>query len=263
MSLERIARDLIASLPSKDDQNRMVTALGAAALQYWKRLAQQKLRSTSRDYVNGLVVEQGEGTFKITLNGVLPNMIETGFRGGDMRKWMLRGPRVRTGKRGNKYLVIPFQHGTPGSSGRNVGQEMPKSIYEAARQLSATRSRPAAGAPGGRTVQYGERLTERSRGVGDEARKLLTTKQKPWHASSVFRGMIREAKTFKKTTQTTGYQTFRTISDSVIRGRTDAAGDALEHWYHPGIRASRFAQQTRAHITEIAGRMLQGAMKRS
>lgn len=259
VDLSEIAASAMARLPSRDDQNRMVQGLGAAAFAFWKKQAQQHLRATSREYVQGLTSESGDRTFTITLDGVLPNLIEQGMTGGDMRQWMLNGPRVKRGKKG-RYLTIPFQHGTPGTTGRNVGTPMPASIHEAAKMLSPTLSRHRQGQTGTKahlkTVKYGERLTEHNSHLKQEARKLLTTKMKPWHHSSVFRGMIRHEKKFAKATQTTGYTTFRTLSENVIRGETDEAGQATQHWFHPGITARHFAQKTQKQVRRIAHHML-------
>ena len=256
VDISKIAREVTAKLPSKDDQNRMVQGLGAAAMAFWKKQAMEHLTSSSREYVQGLTSESEDRKFTITLSGALSNMIEQGFAGGDMRKWMLNGPKARRSKRGSRYLIIPFQHGTPGTSGRNVGHEMPASIHEAASKLAPTLSRPARGAGGGTTTRYGGRLTENSANLSHEAHRLLTTKQKPWHQSSVYRGMIRQAKTFKKTTQTTGYNTFRVISDAVTRGARGENGEALQHWAHPGITARKFAEKTQKHVAKIAATML-------
>jgi hypothetical protein len=246
VDLSDIAAEAMARLPSRDDQNRMVQGLGAAAMAYWKKQAQQTLRSSSREYIQALTSESEDRKFTITLGGesALPNMIEQGFSGGDMRDWMLDGPRVKRGKKG-KYLVVPFQHGSKDTGGRNVGPEMPASIYQAAKKLAPTVSRPTRGGGHAKPVRYGGRLTEHSAHLNAHARKLLTTKQKPHHHSSIYRGMIREEKTFKKATQTTGYFTFRTISEKVKRG-----------WHHPGIPAANLAKKTQRHVRKIARHML-------
>ncbi len=256
VDISAIAKAVMARLPTRDDQNRMVQGLGAAAMAHWKRQAQQGLRSSSREYVQALTSETGDRKFTITLEGVLPNMIEQGFTGGDMRQWMFNGGKAKQGKNG-KYLSIPFQHGSPGTGGRNVGTPMPTTIHAAAKKLEATVSRPARAAGGKPTVQYGGRLTQHSAHLDAHARKLLTTKMKPHHHSSIYKGMIRSEKTYKKATQTSGYTTFRTISENVIRGGTDEKGQATEHWYHPGIRAHHYAQKTQKHIRLIARTMLE------
>lgn len=258
VNIEEISRAALARLPSKSDQQRMVQGLGAAATAFWKRLAQQRLRSTSRDYVQGLTMDTGDRRVTITLDGVLPNMVENGFQGGDMRRWMLSGPRAKKGKNG-RYLIVPFQHGSPGTGGRNVGPTMPTSVHDAARMLKGSLSRTSRETGLSRTVKYGGRLSEHSAGVDAQAHQLLTTLKKPWHTSSIYQGMVRNEKMFKRAKQTTGYTTFRVISESTIRGARDKDGSALEHWFHPGIRAAHFARQTQQHVRKLAGAMLAGA----
>lgn len=249
VDIGKIAEAAAAALPKGGDLNRMVQGLGAAALQFWKKQAQEKLRSSSREYVQALTMENGDQKVVITLTGVLPNLIENGFGGGNMRDWMLRSSRAKQGKNG-KYLVIPFQHGTPGTGGHNVGNVMPGSIYSVARKLAATVTRPARAAGGGPTTRWGGRLSAQSPNMNAAAQKILSTKEKPWHQSSIYRGMVREEKTFAKATQTTGYKTFRTISE-----HGDPRG-----WIHPGITARRFAVETQKQVGKLAGMMLGAAL---
>lgn len=221
-----------------DERAAFIRALGAAALSHWKRLAQSELRSTSRDYVAGLSMEPEEGGdgVKIVLEGVIPNMVEHGWPGGDQRAFLLNSPKARTAKDGSKYLAVPFRHGTPGTSGRNVGAPMPASIHAAAKQLE-----PSLSAPNGGT-KWGGRLKPTSQGVTPKAAKILSTKAKPWHATSVYMGMVRKEKTYERATQSS-YMTFRMISSRVRR--------AAQHWYHPGITPRRFAEATQRHLDKL------------
>jgi hypothetical protein len=255
ISVAKVAAELLGRIPTQDDKARMIRGLGAAAMHYWKNSALRKLRSTSRDYVAGLQEDIGGDKATITLVGVLPNLVERGFRGGDMRSYMLEGKRVKKAKAGHRYLVVPFQHGTPGTTGRNVGAAMPPVIHKAAKQLAATVSRPGAAVTGvaGRTVLYGERLHPEHPAAGQKARRILQRKEQPWHATSIYTGMIRQEKKFAKATQTTGYTTFRVLSEKVIRGERDPeTGQATQHWFHPGIKAHRFARGTRDHVRNLA-----------
>ena len=254
VDISKIAKDIAARVPTKDDRDRLVQALGAAAVAYWKREAQRGLKSTSRDYIAGIQEEFDQGKYTITLKGTLPNIIEQGFRGGDMRDWMLKSPKARKGRNG-RYLIIPFRHGTPGTSGRNVGPAMPTSIHAAAKHLEPSLSRHKAQAPQSKSIRYGERLGPKSKRVNAEAKQILTSKKKSWHATSIFSGMIREQKTYAKATQSQ-YMTFRVISEGVIRGKTDKEGKATQHWFHPGISAKHYAQKTQAHISKLAAAML-------
>ena len=252
VDVTHVAGTIIGALPHKRDQKRILKGLGAAARHKWISLAQQSLKSSARDYVAGIQENISDSKVTITLTGMIPNMIEQGWGGGDMRQWLLTGKSAKQGKNG-PYAVIPFRHGTPGTGGRNVGHEMPKPIHNAAKKLKHTLTRPGPwvkpGAAG--TVAYGERLHP-GRKMSAQARKILTTKGKPWHATSIYHGMIRHGKQFSSgRKQTTGYTTFRTISRN-SRGE--------KHWWHPGIKARKLATKVEDHISEIASEIVRSAM---
>ena len=260
IDIGQISIDVLGLLPSRADQDRMVKGMGAAALAFWKRQAQQGLKSTSREYVQGLTSEEGDRKFTITLSGTLPNLIENGFKGGDMRDWLLKSPKAKQGKNG-KYMIIPFGHGTPGTGGRNVGPAMPVSIHAAAKRLEPSLSRPARGtAAQAHRTRPGEGLSAASAHVNRAAHKLLTTKAKPWHAGSIYQGIVRQEKKYARATQSS-YTSFRVISENVNRGATDEAGKATQHWFHPGIQAKRYAEKTQKHIKMITAQLFQASMK--
>jgi hypothetical protein len=244
---------VLRAMPSADDRTRIVHGIAASARAFWISLAQTRLRSTARDYIQGIQEDIGDDYAVLTLEGTVPNMVEQGWTGGDLRQWLLHGPNAKQGKNG-PYNVIPFGHGTPGTGGRNVGRPMPTDIHAAAKMLAPTLSRPGkVDTKGGRTTVYGERLHPGSRNVNDVAHKLLTTKSKPWHATSIFMGMIREGKQFSSgRIQTTGYKSFRTIS------LTDRAPG--KHWFHPGIKARRFANEVNTHVGQVASRIVSATL---
>jgi hypothetical protein len=269
IDVSKLAAALLARLPTASDRERMLHNLAAEAYSHWKGQAQDNLKSTSKDYIAGLRIEGIKGSRAVIslVDGTppgnrIPGMIEQGFKGGDMRGWMFNGPRAKTAKAGHKYLSVPFRHGVPGTTGRNVGRAMPPSIHRAAQKLTATLSRPgpAVGGATGRTTIYGKRLHPTADGVGPKARGILNHKEKPWHATSIYMGMIRKEKTYETDTQGQ-YTTFRTISQKVIRGaRDENTGEALEHWRHPGIRPRHFARATQKHVKTIAARIVTSAM---
>lgn len=252
VKLDQAKATILASLPATADRTRIVRGLSAAALQKWKKLAQERLRSTSRDYVNGLEhsIEGEKAT--ISLNGKLPNMIERGWPGGDMRDWLLSSPKAKQGKRG-PYLVVPFRHGSPETTGRNVGPTMPDSIYDVAKKLSPTLSRPgkAVSNQGGRTTVWGARLHP-GLPMSAQARGILGRVEKPWHATSIYMDMVRKGKHIAGgKIQTTGYHTFRTISRAVRMGE-DEQGFMRANWTHPGIHARNLAREVEKYIAKIA-----------
>lgn len=245
---------VLKTVPAMDDRTRVMRGIAASARAHWVSLAQSRLHSTSRDYIQGIKEDIGDDHATLTLEGTLPNMVEQGWDGGDLRQFLLHGPNAKIGAKG-PYNIVPFGHGSPESGGRNVGNPMPIDIHAAAKKLSPTLSRPGkVESRGGRTVIYGQRLGPNSRNVNAIARTLLTTKQKPWHATSIYTSMIREGKRFASgRVQTTGYKTFRTIS---MNDREPG-----KHWFHPGIKARRLANEVINHIEKIAGQIVTSSLR--
>lgn len=258
----RAVREALASLGlSKKHSAEIARGVGAAAFAAWKKFAQTELGSTSRDYIQGLQLAQEGATVTITLNGVLPNLIEQGFEGGDMRQWMLRSPKSKPMKGGGRYLVIPFRHGVPSTKGRNVGRPMPKEIYRAAKALPATTSmviQPTSGKLSART-QWGRRLMPDQPRVGRnrqglhdlglpptarrQAREKLHELMRPWHTTSIWTGMVRNEAMYKNAKQSS-YGTFRTISSNIFRRDPRS-------WMHPGIKARNFAPRVQNQIVSV------------
>ena len=243
VNLTPLRAGLLAALPQSADRQRVLRGVGTAALATWKALALEKLKSTARDYVSGLQSpDVGDGVVSITLEGRVPNMVEQGWVGGDMRLWMLTGKAVKYGANG-PYVTVPFRHGTPGTGGRNVGTPMPPAIAQVAKRLAPTVTRPGAavGGSGGSTTVWGQRLHPGMR-MGAEAKAILATKMKPWHTASIYEGMIRKAQPTAKGLRTSGYHTFRRIS---LKSDPRA-------WQHPGIRARNLARATQQRMEKIA-----------
>lgn len=232
--------------PKRTDLQRAVRGIAAASLAKWKKLAQRELKATRRDYIQGLTLDyKNDGTAVLTLEGVLPNMIENGWSGGDMRRWMLKSEKVKQNADGQPYLTIPFRHATPGTSGANAGPPMPDAIHQVAKKLSATVTRPE----GGRT-KWGGRLHPTTK-MNPVAQGILARKEKPWHTTSIYTSMVRQQKTYSKATQSQ-YTTFRTISV-----HTNEPG---KHWVHPGLRARRFAPKVRDYANKISLALMVEAM---
>lgn len=60
--------------------------------------------------------------------------IEQGRPPRDLKRMLNTSLKVRTSKKGNRYLIIPFQHNTPRANA--TGQAMPEEIYDMAKSLS-------------------------------------------------------------------------------------------------------------------------------
>lgn len=253
IDLQPLIAATLNSLPSGPDQTRILKGAGAAAIFYWRQIAQKTLSSTARDYIAGLQYAETDKKVTITLNGAMPNHVEQGMAPYDMRQTLLYGPKAKISKDGSRYATIPFRHGTPKTGGRNVGRPMPKAIHNSAKKLLATLSRPGAPVKSGKAgmTLWGERLTKKN--AAKAARKILEKRDQPWHKSSIYEGMIRKAKpaATKSGSQTTGYMTFRRISTN-----SDPAA-----WRHPGIKARRLANKVQEYIEVMADGIIQAAME--
>lgn len=257
IDLGKVKAEILGALPHKPDLDRALKGLGATAMDYWKTLAQKELRSTSRDYIQALTHYERDGKVYVELRegpegSPLPNMVEQGWPGGDMREWLLQSAKVKQGANG-PYLVVPFRHGTPGTSGRNVGRQMPGPIHAAAKKLIPQLTRPGkVSSHSGTTIVHGERLHP-GMPMKAAAKKILERKEKPWHSTSIYMGMIRKAQPTATGLQTSGYQTFRTISQH--------SNEPGKHWVHPGIKPRNLARKVEKHIGKIASAIVRGATK--
>lgn len=251
---------------SMDVTDQVVRNIADAARAEWIRVAGAELRTSRRDYLNGIqpVQMRGKGVAVITLLGELPNLIEEGMDTLDLHTTLL-GPNVPVSPPGSYgkhlkidpktfatgyYRAIPFRHGTPGTGGA-VGQpmgrlyresaygedfvekfkELAKDVYGAAKKL-----KPTKGEPYGK-VSYGGRLPEG-----------MAPKLKPHHATDIFAGMIRERKTYVRATQTQ-YTTFRTIS-------TGSPG-----WIRPATTGRHYAKKVSDYVARMAPKALDAFVK--
>jgi hypothetical protein len=62
--------------------------------------------------------------------------IEQGRQPKDLKRMLNTSLKVRTSQKGSRFLIIPFQHNTPGANA--TGQAMPDEIYDMAKTLSSS-----------------------------------------------------------------------------------------------------------------------------
>ncbi len=90
-------------------------------------LANRNLHTSKQQYIDGLVMN----TNSIDLEGWLPNAIESGVSGFDMKEYFAKSSKVKFNKKGGWYLTIPFRVYTPG--GGDYRNQMSWQIYRAVR----------------------------------------------------------------------------------------------------------------------------------
>lgn len=203
----------------------------------WVRLAQNRLESSQRDYINGIgQVEEGDGYFSIKLNGAFPNIIEQGMSRTNLRDWFLDNPKdpskVHQSEWGGVYRYIPFQHKSAGAkrSGRDgipMGraykgkvddfEKLGRRVHRQAKKLISA-SQYYAGVSGPRAL---------------DTSKMDIPKLKSIHKGDIYNRMKVDRQAIQKSDGSTGWQrhytTFRTISSTVDPDR----------WWHPGIEPGK------------------------
>ena len=230
---------------SEADLHNHLAAVAEMARGEWVRQAQVNLGSISADYIAGIQPVEINGNWaSVSLVGNLPNMVENGKAPFDMKPGLLAGPNAKMGKSG-RFNTVPFRHGTPGSSGKRVGQPMPYThttkkgalasfVYTDAKKLKASSEGPTGKTVwGGRTGDFGGYGIKTQPAVAGGRPGAYTWKSSPYAA------MSKVSKTYKKATQNQ-YFTFRRVSDN-----SDPSA-----WWHPGFIAQRFVNKVASYVEQ-------------
>jgi hypothetical protein len=251
----------------EDFTSRVLDDIAESASVKWKRVVQlSDLNTSKRDYINGIQpIERGENERTITLVGWLPNAIENGLDPFDLRSTLLNenakiswSQAGRSGGQvGHKYRAIPFRHGTPGTEGQagmpmgqRYGPLSPKSLAWASKGLLDRSSSLRLGKrvyKAAQALEKGQRLKTRE---GRRKGFVQVPRLAPWHVTDIYSGMKKTRKQYLRAEQTSGYTTFRTISEAKQIG-----------WIHPGIQARHFSKQVEAHIEQLVGPIIEAALK--
>lgn len=90
------------------------------------------------EYARSITLIQRDALeYRVESNYVTADQIESGFPAYDMKNALRTSLKVRINKKGGRYLIIPFRHGTPGTVG--FSSVMPVHVHEVARGLAASR----------------------------------------------------------------------------------------------------------------------------
>ncbi len=117
-------------------QSNLVEAVktaGNMVMNEWIATANNRFRHSNGGYAQGIVqgvkypFQDNPLHFVIEHTKKYAMYIEKGFDPFDMKKMLQTSMKVRVSKEGHKYLVIPFQHGTPGAVSMRA---MPQEIYD-------------------------------------------------------------------------------------------------------------------------------------
>lgn len=212
---------------------RLAVAIAAA----WKATAHENgdaLGSVLRDYKRGVVITQATPELVIvTLQGIVPNLLERGQPPHDMRDYLLRTVRqgaapIRRDKRGRPYRFIMFRRKV--AEIRRMGDTL---AYQDAKSMSATMS----GSEG--RLLYGSRM-ESGRAAHYVNKSGVRSVSDALSGMVKLVGITTEAGASRAGANTT-YATWRTVSYK-----------RPEAWQHPGHTALNLAQQVSDNVNAIA-----------
>lgn len=193
----------------------------------WQTQAKLNLFKTRNQYMRSIhIVDKGRFEGQIKLIGWLPNKVESGMSGFDMKDGFARSPKRKFNKKGGWYLTIPFTHATPGAIGDAeifTGGKLPESVYKVAKKLKAGESLKLSQIPEKYQVP--------------KTRERIVLKSKAFEAyknkSSKYAGIQRNTRP-----NYGGYVSFRRVSENSDENS----------WIHSGIIARNLADKALGNI---------------
>jgi hypothetical protein len=243
-----VGPEILAKIPQLSEpgvRRRLAMNIMEGARNKLINLANQNLRSTRIDYIDGIQQLEMDGDWVVlTLTGVLPNMVENGWEARFLHDTLLAdGTNYKVNADGDRYRSIPFRRKTEGGKGKAfpvtsanpalTSKELGKKLHGQAQKL-ITREEREQGQKG--RVSLGKKTG---------AKKL-----KPSHHSDPYAGLVvqKQAISGGKTQRT--YKVFRTISEAVPGA-----------WYHPGIEAKEFFLEIDKYVDKIAPTLFESFAK--
>lgn len=157
----------------------------------------------------------GPWSAEISTDYKLAGEIECGRPAKDLKRMLQTSKKTRAvqsgPKKGQRYLIIPFRHNTPGNSA--LARAMPDSIYAQAKTLPPSRLLPPGTVnPPQRLSASGHMVAQHSYQWGGRLQAGLAPKLKPSHKTDPYAGMVRFS-TSTPGAKSSAYLTFRVLSE--------------------------------------------------
>jgi hypothetical protein len=235
--------------------SQAVRAVAGQFAANWQESVQRaNLWSGEKDKYVAAISWKSTGPFSASVESTYEydQEIEAGRPAYDLKTMLSTSQKVRTSKKGKRYLIIPFRHGTPGTN----TNEMPEHVYAEARQLTPSRitgqgSRPAAiyaSQTGQRQVM---RVATRSYSWGGKLPAGLTQKLRPYHATDIHASMVRFDTTTPKGSRYSSYGTFRTMVEGSNK------------WILPPKDGLRLVEKVTSDMRPLAEKVFIEALRRT
>jgi hypothetical protein len=235
-----------------------VRAMANATAQNWQQAVYQaKLWSGEKDAYMSSIQMKMTGPFAALVwsDYKYAEEIETGRPPRDLKRMLDTSLKVRTSKKGKRYLIIPFRHNTPGNDA--LGQSMPPDVYELAKEMapsSIVGQKQRLSGTGAFDIKSRQRLTVPqnvySWGGRLDFMKVGNFEKAP-NAKRIHQGMYRFDTTTPGGARSSVYLTFRTM----VEGSPG--------WIIPAQPGLYLAKKTADDMQPIAEEAFGEAMKRT
>lgn len=205
----------------------------------WSVTAGKELHSSRAGYIRSLqVIDEGKMKGSVILHGILPNMIESGASGWDMKEGFEKSSKVKHTKNGGWYLTIPFRFAGAGALGESeiFAGVLPKEVQNAVKKLTASKSEFKT------KVNFGGSLNKntipdafkdpKSRPAFSDISSKKTFEEYV-HKTSIYEGVGQSSKTYQNATQSM-FNSFRRVSSN----------SDPNSWINSGIRARNLAEKS-------------------
>lgn len=235
---------------SSDEGIQMMTSnlLNALVLRYREILESKVsavLNTTRQTYLQAIKVDYPRNDTAVIFldeSQWLPNALESGVSGFDMKEQFLSSPNAKTSKSGGKYVNIPFDFGTPQKTGKSrpsfyKKNTLPNEVYKEAKALK----------PSGRLVKDKLPLNFQKpySHVSDNS------KVKNTHKHSIYEDLVVKTDAI---TNEGSYTSFRRVSSNSLE----------DSWTHPGLEKrdflgrslQDFSKDTQSIVDEVVSNFL-------
>lgn len=232
--------------------HQAVNAVGKQTAFNWQEAVYAaKLWSGEKDAYAKSITWQMTGDFSGYVEATYKHAeeIENGRPARDLKKMLNTSLKVRTSKKGTRYLSIPFRHNTPGNDA--LAHSMPPSVYDVAKNLEASM------VVGQTTRQSGQKgmqhlsVPQNIYKWGGRVPAGMSAKLKPHHATDVHAGMVRFDTSTPGGAKSSQYLTFRVMSEK------------SKGWIVPPQEGQKIAQGVVSDIQPKAQMAFQQAIKRT
>lgn len=211
--------------------HQAVNAVGKQTAINWQQAVYgAKLWSGEKDAYANSITWKMTGDFSGVVEAAYQyaEEIENGRPSRDLKKMLQTSKKVRSSKKGVRYLYIPFRHNTPGNDA--LSNAMPPDVYAMAKGLAASMVTGQTTRLSGQKGMENVAVPQNTYKWGGRLPAGLAPKLKASHVTDPYSGMVRFDTSTPGGGKSSQYLTFRTMSEK------------SQGWIVPPVPGQKIAQ---------------------